>query len=250
MKTKMIVPFLLFLTGAHVAASPLTSFTSRVEQVPVLELYTSQGCSSCPPADAWLASLLERPGLWEAFIPIAFHVDYWDSLGWQDHFSSPRYSHRQRDYQQAGKIASVYTPGFVLGGREWRGWFRGGRLDLSPGPDTGRLQMSLDGQRNARIRFSPVDDHRFQRLSAHLAVLGFGITTQVSTGENSGKRLREDFVVLGYRFTDTGVGRPSREWVMKLPDTAPGETARRAVVAWISVPGDPAPVQAVAGWLP
>jgi len=250
MKPKTIIPFLIFLMATGVTASPPTSFTSRVEQVPVLELYTSQGCSSCPPADAWLTRLLERPGLWEAFIPIAFHVDYWDSLGWRDHFSSPRYSHRQRDYHQAGKIASVYTPGFVLGGREWRGWFRGGRPDLSPGPAIGRLQLSLDGQRNARIRFSPVDDQRFQHLSTHLAVLGFGMTTQVGRGENSGKRLHEDFVVLGYRFTDTALKRPPREWVMKLPDTASVETTRRAVVAWISVPGDPAPVQAVAGWLP
>lgn len=235
---------------ADVAASPLTSFTSRVEQVPVLELYTSQGCSSCPPADAWLTSLLKRPGLWEAYIPMAFHVDYWNSLGWRDRFSSPRYSRRQRNYRQAGRIASVYTPGFVLGGREWRGWFKGGRLDLSPGPEIGRLKMSLDGQHNARIRFSPVDAQRYQRLRAHLAVLGFGMTTQVGRGENSGKRLREDFVVLGYGFTDNGGNPPPMEWVMKLPNTVSGETSRQAVVAWISVPGNPAPVQAVAGWLP
>jgi len=250
MNTRLIVPLLLLVTGTNLTASPLTSFTSRVEQVPVLELYTSQGCSSCPPADAWLARLLERPGLWDAFIPMAFHVDYWNSLGWRDQFSSPRHSRRQRDYHQAGKIASVYTPGFVLRGREWRRWFKGGRLDLSAGPEIGRLRVSLDGQHNARIRFSPVDDQGFPRLNAHLAVLGFGMVTQVSRGENSGKRLQEDFVVLGYRFTDTGIGRPSREWVMKLPDTASGETTRRAVVAWISVPGNPAPVQAVAGWLP
>ena len=246
---RLIVTLLLFLLATPMAASAV-SFSSPVEQVPVLELYTSQGCSSCPAADAWLGRLLNRPGLWADLVPMAFHVDYWDTLGWQDRFGSPQYSRRQRDYRRAGRISSVYTPGFVLQGREWRGWFQGNRLGLSPGPDVGRLRVSLDGLRHARIRFSPVDPGRYQRLKAHLAVLGFGLTTQVERGENLGRRLHEDFVVLGYRASDKAVSRPSREWLLDLPKTVPAETTRRAVVAWISVPGDPAPVQAVAGWLP
>ena len=64
----------------------------------MLELFTSQGCSSCPPADAWLSGLVQRSGLWREVIPLAFHVDYWDRIGWKDRFANPGYSERQRDY--------------------------------------------------------------------------------------------------------------------------------------------------------
>ena len=67
-----------------------TRFESGPQQISLVELYTSEGCSSCPPAEAWLSRLKEEPGLWKNFVPIAFHVDYWDRLGWRDRFSSPR----------------------------------------------------------------------------------------------------------------------------------------------------------------
>src|SRR5437867_10582189 len=79
------------------AAAPI-SFQSQQNRTALLELYTSEGCSSCPPAEAWLSKLKDAPGLWRDFVPIAFHVDYWDSLGWKDPFAIKAYSERQRDY--------------------------------------------------------------------------------------------------------------------------------------------------------
>jgi len=87
-------------------------FNSGNKKVALVELYTSQGCSSCPPADEWLNTLKDKPGLWSKFVPVAFHVDYWDYLGWKDSFSKKEYSSRQRLHRKQGNVKVVYTPGF------------------------------------------------------------------------------------------------------------------------------------------
>ncbi|MBP0481781.1 DUF1223 domain-containing protein [Sagittula salina] len=80
----------------------------------VVELFTSQGCSSCPPADALLAELAERDDV----IPLAFHVDYWDYIGWKDNFASPKFTKRQKGYARAGGWKMIYTPQIVVNGME------------------------------------------------------------------------------------------------------------------------------------
>lgn len=80
----------------------------------VVELYTSQSCSSCPPADALLAELNEREGV----LPLALHVDYWDYMGWKDHFANPRFTARQRAYARVAGANSIYTPQMVIGGED------------------------------------------------------------------------------------------------------------------------------------
>ena len=80
----------------------------------VVELYTSQGCSSCPPADAYLAKLAQEPGV----IALALHVDYWDYIGWQDTFASPRFTDRQRAYARAAGSRTIYTPQMIVQGRD------------------------------------------------------------------------------------------------------------------------------------
>lgn len=78
----------------------------------VVELYTSQGCSSCPPADALLAQLINKPGV----IPLSLHVDYWDYLGWKDEFGQAAFTDRQKRYAQAAGSTMIYTPQMVIGG--------------------------------------------------------------------------------------------------------------------------------------
>lgn len=239
---------LLLIAIPRVDAATLASYESPVAQVPLLELYTSHGCSSCPPADAWLSKLVSRPYLWQSFIPLAFHVDYWDDLGWPDRFASESFSDRQRQYARSGRLSSVYTPGFVVGGREWQGWFRGQAPDLRTGPAVGRLSLDLIDGPTALIRFAPTETSDRGRLTAHLAILGFGLKSPIGAGENRGRDLNEDFVVLGYRASRAPAS--SLEWAIEVPDLVPAETSRRAIVAWVSADTDPAPVQAVAGWLP
>jgi hypothetical protein len=94
-----------------VLASPLAAQTSPAV---VVELYTSQGCSSCPPADAFLAKLADDP----AVIPLALHVDYWDYIGWADSFANPKFTERQKAYAHAEGSKTIYTPQFIIGGKD------------------------------------------------------------------------------------------------------------------------------------
>jgi len=245
-------PLLMFwclLLAARVVAAPAVTFSSPVERVPVLELYTSHGCSSCPPADAWLRRFVSHTGLWNQIVPLAFHVDYWDGLGWPDQFASAAFSKRQRDYRKAGRIRSVYTPGFVLDGQEWRGWFRGDRPGLDAGRAVGRLELQVDPGGEATLRFAPTGSRK-ERFTAHLAVLGFGLSSSIGAGENAGHTLEEDFVVLGVSSGEARAANADLVWTLDWPKARQAQTTRRALAAWVSVEGDPAPVQAVGGWLP
>jgi len=103
----------ILLPPAHLNAAPVT-FASTSRQTSLLELYTSEGCSSCPPAEAWLSGLKDNPGLWRDFVPVAFHVDYWNYLGWRDKWSRAEYSDRQQEYARVWGAANVYTPEFVV----------------------------------------------------------------------------------------------------------------------------------------
>ncbi len=78
----------------------------------VVELFTSQGCSSCPPADEYLGKLAQEPGV----IPLALHVDYWDYIGWEDGFADPRFTDRQRAYARVAGKSTIYTPQMIVGG--------------------------------------------------------------------------------------------------------------------------------------
>ena len=102
----LLISFSSLLYAEVMISSPET-------RVNVLELYTSEGCSSCPPADKYISELKSHPGLWTSLIPVAFHVDYWNYIGWEDRFSSPEYSARQRRYARSKNLKTVYTPGCI-----------------------------------------------------------------------------------------------------------------------------------------
>lgn len=92
---------------------------SGPQRVSLIELYISEGCSSCPPVEKWLSGLWNDPHLWRSVVPVAFHVDYWDRLGWKDRFAQPSFTAQQYGRATAG---TVHTPAFVVDGREWRTW--------------------------------------------------------------------------------------------------------------------------------
>ena len=104
-------------------------FASSPQRTTVVELYTSEGCSSCPPADRWISSLRDDPRLFKTLLPLVFHVDYWDRLGWRDPFASKAFSQRQYALVQEDILSQAYTPVIVVDSQEWRQWF-GGKRDL------------------------------------------------------------------------------------------------------------------------
>lgn len=238
--------YLFFALGYIVCAQSghgaLFERESEATRVSLIELFTSEGCSSCPPAEAWFGRLKENPGLWRDFVPVSFHVDYWDGLGWPDRFARKEFTQRQQTYAQTWRSASVYTPGFVLDGREWTGWRRTSppsRSSLKPGV----LRVKETASGSFTVSFSPTSDGgRGWRF--HLAVLGTGLSSKVSAGENSGRKLTHDFVVIAFQEKQATTNEVNFE--LKPPEAAAG--GRLALAAWVSRAGEQEPVQALGGW--
>ncbi|MCW8983349.1 MAG: DUF1223 domain-containing protein, partial [Gammaproteobacteria bacterium] len=191
----LYMPWLAMVLALYLPALSAKSLhlESGVEQNTLIELYTSQGCSSCPPAERWLGKLQDDPQLWNRLIPIAFHVDYWDYIGWKDQFARPAFSQRQQRYHHERGIKSVYTPGFVVNGKEWRSWFGLRKLPVDENR-VGRLTVDLDGNHLRASFKQPINDQQWMTLN--VALIGVGITAEVTRGENSGRSLPQDFVVL------------------------------------------------------
>jgi hypothetical protein len=163
-------------------------------QVPlVVELYTSEGCSSCPPADRWLSGLKARPDA----VALAFHVDYWDRLGWKDRFSSAAHSQRQAQLQRSSGARTVYTPQVVVDGLDQPGWH--GLTLPAPAdrpPATLHLRMTREGQAYmAEVRALP---GAALRVAGYWALTEDGHASAVKSGENRGVTLPHDFVVRDY----------------------------------------------------
>jgi len=194
----VLVCFFLFF--AALAPLPLRAQTleSGPEQVRLLEAYSSEGCSSCPPADHWLAQLEKQPGLWKIFVPVTFHVDYWDNLGWKDTLASPLFSERQHRYARIWRSKSVYTPGFVLDGKEWRTWRSETSVPALTSRKTGRLSLRPFNQKYYAVSFKPEKEFSAAPLRAHAALLAHSIRHDILQGENTGKTLTHHFAVIAY----------------------------------------------------
>lgn len=210
-------------------------FSSSNLQATVVELYTSEGCSSCPPADRWLSSLKSDPRLFKSLIPMAFHVDYWDELGWPDRFAQTQFSQRQRSLAEQGLLSQVYTPGLVVNSQEWRAWFNGVRDVPSLADPAGQLTAHYDDGKLA------VNFPERSRYELNVAVLGMGLVTEVTAGENRGRRLQHDFVVLAL-YQQAGM----TDWYLTL-DMLPDRGQQQTILAvWLTKPGSLEIVQAAA----
>ncbi len=218
------------------------AFESKPARAHLIELYTSEGCSSCPPAEEWMSGLKNQPRLWQDIVPVAFHVDYWDHLGWRDPFASKLWTERQADYSARWKAESVYTPAFVLDGKEWHY----GKLPEAATETPGVLKITVDGERLSAA-FKASGDHS-GRYDIHVARLGFALMADVTAGENQGKKLSHDFVVLG--LTNETMKAGTKELRLPASTTKSTVAPRTAIVAWVTQAGQIEPIQAVGGWLP
>ena len=237
----------MFVATVNGQSTPLT-FQSSGKQTALIELYTSEGCSSCPPAEAWLSRLKESPGLWKDFVPLAFHVDYWDYLGWRDPWSTKSFSDRQRAYAKQWRSDSIYTPGFVLNGKEWRDWW--GRKD---GPKlgvakAGVLTVSSSDMNRWQVSFAPANTTRAD-YEVHAALLAGGLSSNVKAGENRGRLLNHDFVVLTFlKASLVRSGDVAQGTFIFNKQQSPAESDL-ALGVWITPAGRFEPLQATGGWL-
>ena len=182
--------------AAETFAAPACVAQSGAQRAVLLELYTSEGCDSCPPADRRLSQIKGNAEYAGRVVPLAFHVDYWDRLGWVDRFASPL--HTQRQHAMAGLAESrlVYTLQFLRNGRDWRSL--GSPLD-GPGenhPDAS-IVLELGAPNGGHLAISGEVSvvGKNSAIDIWLAVYENNLESQVRAGENAGKALRHDYVV-------------------------------------------------------
>ncbi len=163
------------------AQSNQCSVSSGVTITPVVELYTSEGCSSCPPADKW-ASTLKGAAANGGVVVQAFHVGYWDYIGWVDRFAAPAYTQRQRDLAAKNTLRSVYTPQAVLDGKDWPRW---AGTPESRQPARANITLKQLGANQYEASVTPISPAT--SWSAYWTVTEHGHNSKVLSGENKGE---------------------------------------------------------------
>jgi len=190
----------ILITTPVISIAAECSAKSGAQTVPLLELYTSEGCSSCPPADKWMSGLKQDSS---KVVPLAFHVDYWDYIGWKDKFSKSEYSDRQRKTAAFEGAGFVYTPQFVLNGRDFKGW-DDSRLNSaiqSQQKLASRADLTLnavteaDGSIMLKANAEAANAKDVAHADVFVALYESKLVSQVKAGENSGRELKHDYVV-------------------------------------------------------
>lgn len=243
-----IVAGLLCTLAATLAAAapgaPACRATSGGTRAALVELYTSEGCSSCPPAEATLARLGQVLDPGAQVVPLALHVDYWDNLGWKDPYAQPAFATRHSRLVAVNHHDIVYTPHFFVEGRELRSGgdaLRAAVRQVNATAAPASLQASAQAGKNGleidlAARADPAVD-----AALYIAVAESGLSSQVTRGENRGSRLAHDHVV--------------RTWIGPLPLTAgslavhrtlPAAGTRAELVAFLEDPRTGEVLQAVA----
>jgi hypothetical protein len=231
-------PALLIAVPTSLPAAPLT-FSSGPNRVALIELFTSEGCSSCPPAERWLVAKTTDRGLWQTFVPVEFHVDYWNRLGWPDRFSSREFTDREYRYADSWGSGSVYTPCFVRNGAEWHP--AGSAVPTPDAVAAGVLTVHYNGAA-VTAEFAPAARVPVGKLELHAALLVGGVVSKVAAGENQGATLRHEFVV-------AALAQGPLSGPVALPRREVGGAQRHALAVWVTKRGDMEPLQATGGWL-
>ena len=217
--------------GGAYAAGPQCKAESLATLTPVIELYTSEGCSSCPPADRWL-STLKTPAANGRAVVQAFHVGYWDYIGWVDRFASPAYTNRQRQIAARNGQSGVYTPQLVRNGQDWRDYAQALRAT-----EPARAHLAL--RKNAADAFeadvTPAADAG--AWSAYWTVTEHGHSSKVNGGENAGELLQHDFVVRQY--VPAGDYRGPSKLTLRALAEQPGHPRQVNLVVFDSRSGKP-----------
>ena len=172
---------------------------NQTARVGLLELYTSEGCNSCPPVDRWV-SALPRPRLVpQKLVVLAFHVDYWNDLGWPDRFSQHRFTERQQALVHANRLRTAYTPQLVLNGRDYRRTpaIEPATEHINAAPPGAQLTLTAEKTRTAIhvTAAAALTSTATATAALYLAVYENNLETDVQRGENRGRRLRHDYVV-------------------------------------------------------
>lgn len=166
---------------------------SSADRPHLIELYTSEGCSSCPPAERWLSTLRDQPRL----APLEFHVDYWDTKDWRDPYSDARYTARQKALAKHGSRDLVYTPQVAVDGRIWKNWPKGKPPEPSE-TSAPSLKIEILQKSPLQVRIETVADAAAGENHVFVALTEDGLSNAVNGGENRGATLTHDHVVRAF----------------------------------------------------
>jgi len=226
--------------AAHAEAAQCSA-RSGPQTTALVELYTSEGCDSCPPADRWLSSLLGRGYARDRLVPIAFHVDYWDYIGWKDPYAKSAYAGRQRKMAALARASFVYTPQVLLQGRDFRGWASGEFDRAVAGINTqwARARIALTVATGAPSALAVetiaelLDPALRETAALYVAAYENRLVSRVTAGENRGRTLEHDFVALEWT-GPIGFGSASRLADRRTLPLVPGARAGNSgVVAFV-----------------
>jgi len=225
---------------------------SGPQSVPLVELYTSEGCNSCPPADRWLSASFAKSAPRASGIALAFHVDYWDRLGWKDRFATPAFTQRQQDSMRGSGARFVYTPQVIVQGKDFPQWQGPGAIAAltTAAAKPARAEIALAAEREhgsivvkAWARVPSAGDRKGAAL--YVALTEDGLQSDVKAGENAGVHLAHDNVVRAFRAAPSPDANGEMSWEVKLP--VPAETGTAStVVAFVQNPAGGDVLQALA----
>lgn len=200
MIAKTILACGILIMGHLLYADTMQTVNSSEHKTALLELYTSEGCNSCPPADKWLGTLAENGYLEQQVIPIAFHVDYWDYLGWRDIYADPGYSKRQQRHVHHNRLSTAYTPQLILNGKNLRpsGLLASRLRDINQ--EKADIHISLRAERSSgkvvevEATVTGQSDNIVKDSELFIALLTDKIISPVAAGENAGRKLTHHHV--------------------------------------------------------
>ena len=236
-----MVRIAVLLTGALCAANAQAGqcvARSGERTVALVELYTSEGCSSCPPADRWLSSLEGRYS--GQVVPLSLHVDYWDYIGWKDPYAKGEFSKRQRKMTQLQRRALVYTPQVMLQGQDFMRWGTSAfdeavaRINAQPAKALISLRIGSLAQNGIEVEArAELTGTAGTDAALYLAAYENKLVSQVGAGENRGRTLKHDYVVFEWQgpfALHAGAPLQERRSLQLLPRAVPAHSGVAAFV--------------------
>jgi hypothetical protein len=193
----------IILGGSARAADPACSAYTGPHTTALVELYTSEGCDTCPPADHWLSSLFSQGFRSDQVVPLSLHVDYWDYIGWKDPYGRAEFSTRQRKLAAMRRPVIVYTPQVLLQGQDFRRWASDDFADevarINSRAARARIALTIRAVEpkaiQADLSAMLFDAAERKNAAVFLAAYENRLASEVKAGENRGRRLEHDFVV-------------------------------------------------------
>ena len=188
------IPAAIALVAAIANANAACTAHSNAERPHLVELYTSEGCDSCPPAERWMSTLLKHPDL----IGLEFHVDYWDDSAWRDPYSEHAYTVRQKALAKRGNHDQIYTPQIWLDGHVWSNWPKGSPPAPVEGATPPALNLTAESGAVVKLQLDADGTEGKSAYRAYAALTVNGLSEHVRGGENRGKTLNHDEVVRAF----------------------------------------------------